>query len=161
MAAGNTYTPIMTTTIGTATPSVVLSSIPSTYTDLVLVVNGSTADATQSISLRFNGDTASNYSRTRLIGDGATPSGERNSTTQVNIGDWGTDRGMVSVNINSYANTSLYKTTLAESGSEGYVSLYSGLWRSNSAINSITFLKNTGANITVGTTLTLYGITAA
>jgi hypothetical protein len=38
MAAGNTYVAIAEQTLGTAAASVTFSSIPGTYTDLVLVV---------------------------------------------------------------------------------------------------------------------------
>jgi hypothetical protein len=44
MAAGATYTPIATYTVsGSSTLTYTFSSIPSTYTDLVLVVNGSSS----------------------------------------------------------------------------------------------------------------------
>jgi len=39
----STYTPIASVTLSSAQASVTFSSIPQTYTDLVLVVNGSTA----------------------------------------------------------------------------------------------------------------------
>jgi hypothetical protein len=39
MAAGNTYTPLATQTLGSAAASVTFSSISGAYTDLVLVLN--------------------------------------------------------------------------------------------------------------------------
>ena len=161
MPAGSTYTPIATTTLSSAAANYTFSSIPSTYTDLVLVANGSTSSGTENILLRFNGDTNSNYSRTRLLGDGTSSSTERTvGGTGTGIGDWGTDRCMVRVNIQNYSNTSTNKVTISRSDTEGYVSLYTGLWRSTAAINSITFYKSSG-NINSGTTFTLYGIAAA
>ena len=65
MAAGATYTPIATQTPGSNTASISFSSIPGTYTDLVLVIdNAFTASGGYSYSLSFNDDTASNYSNT-------------------------------------------------------------------------------------------------
>jgi hypothetical protein len=66
MAAGNTYVAIAEQTLGTAAASVTFSSIPGTYTDLVLVI--SAQDTTNnSFALICNSDTGTNYSRTRLL----------------------------------------------------------------------------------------------
>jgi hypothetical protein len=157
----STYTPIATTTLSSAAANYTFSSIPSTYTDLVLVANGSTSSGTENILLRFNGDTATNYSRTRILGSGTAASSERASnSTGVGIGDWGTDRCMVIVNIQNYSNTTTCKSTISRSDTQEYLSAYVGLWRSTAAINSITFYKSSG-NINAGTTLTLYGIASA
>jgi hypothetical protein len=66
-----TYTPIATTTLGTAAASVTFSSISGSYTDLVLIIAGvqSVADVPY---IQFNSDTATNYSRTQLSGDGSS-----------------------------------------------------------------------------------------
>ena len=57
MAAGSTYTPIATTTLGSA-GTITFSSIPSTYTDLVIVLNGngSRVAGTDDTGLRLNSD---------------------------------------------------------------------------------------------------------
>jgi len=78
MAAGSTYTPIATTTLGSSATSYTFTSIPSTYTDLVIVAQIK-GDTTTYLNLRFNGDTGSNYSRTTLSGNGSTASSERRS----------------------------------------------------------------------------------
>ena len=43
MAAGSTYTPIATTTLGSAQADVTFSSISGSYTDLVLIIGGKNA----------------------------------------------------------------------------------------------------------------------
>lgn len=155
-----TYQPIATTTLGSAAATVTFTGIPQTFTDLVLVANGSTSTATNNILFQFNSDTGSNYSRTRVLGDGSSASSERQSNvTSMAIGDWGTDRCVVIANIQNYSNTTTNKTVLSRSSSEGYVSAYVGLWRNTSAISSITFFK-TSANLTSGSTFTLYGVKA-
>ena len=85
MAAGATYEPISTTTLGSAVTSFNFNSIPSTYTDLRLVLVA-TANSTQ-IYPRFqvNSDTGTNYSFTRLRGDGTTASSAAN-TSQTAVG---------------------------------------------------------------------------
>ena len=62
MAAGSTYTPIATTTLGSAASSVTFSSISGSYTDLILITNPSSATTDQSIYVQFNADTGTNYS---------------------------------------------------------------------------------------------------
>jgi hypothetical protein len=163
MAAGSTYSPIATTTLGSAAASYTFSSISGSYTDLVLVASGSNATGgTDNILLRFNSDTGSNYSRTRILGDGTSATSERvSNATGVAIGDWTTTQAMVRVNIQNYSNATTYKTTLARCDQAGFVSSYVGLWRNTAAITSVTFYVGTGVNISAGTTFTLYGISCA
>jgi len=113
MAAGSTYTPIATTTLGSATTSYSFSSIPSTYTDLIMVWNG-TAAAQDNVSLRFNSDTATNCSVTRLRGDGSTASSSRWSNINMIYGSIADTSGSSTVtwHVMNYANSTTYKTAL-------------------------------------------------
>jgi hypothetical protein len=157
-----TYTPIATYTAPSAQSSVTFSSISGTYTDLVLIADGSTSTATGNVRIYMNGDTTANYSNTRLLGDGSAASSARDSNVGSSaIGDWGTDRCILIINFQNYSNTTTNKTVLSRSNSEGYVSAYVGLWRKTpEAITSITIFKNS-ANFTTGSTFTLYGIKSA
>jgi hypothetical protein len=169
MAAGATYEPIATTTLGSAAASYTFSSITGTYTDLVLVasLNGSSGTA---IKVQFNGDTATNYSLTRLVGTGisATSSRQTSSTSIIygynGIPTTANEFAAVIMNIQNYANTTTYKTMLsrfnnANSGS-GSTDAIVGLWRSTSAINAIKVEANAGT-FSTGSTFTLYGILSA
>lgn len=173
MAAGSTYTPIATTTFGSAATSYTFSSIPGTYTDLVLIANygvaaGGSGDA---LSLRFNSDTGSNYSGTTLYGNGSSAASQRFSNQTVinlqrSIGPTASSiESNAIVNIQNYANTTTYKTTISRANTP--TGTYPGtettvnLWRSTAAITSITVLYLYGASFVTNTTLTLYGITAA
>ena len=60
-----TYEPIATTTLGSAASSITFNSIPATYTDLRVVLVGTTT-ATANCWLTFNSDGATNYSDTFL-----------------------------------------------------------------------------------------------
>ena len=66
MAAGITYTPIASTTLGSAAASYTFSSIPNTYTDLVLIASmaDSNSGADQRMLVQVNGDTGTKYSTT-------------------------------------------------------------------------------------------------
>jgi hypothetical protein len=164
MAAGSTYTPIATTTLGSAAASYTFSSIPSTYTDLVLIaaIKGTSTIYRQ---LTVNGDNGSNYSITELTGDGsATGSSRQSNATAMGMMEAtnsSSDGTAISVfNFMNYANTSTYKTVLTRSNKYDKVAAIIGLWRSTAAINSITLtaFSNTYA---IGSTFTLYGIAAA
>lgn len=157
-----TYEPIATTTLGSATATVTFSSIPSTYTDLVLIFGGSVS-AFGNLRIQVNSDTGSNYSWTRLLGDGSTAVSDRGSNqTFINIAILDTNTiGNSIVHLQNYSNTTTYKTVLTRGNSTGtYLGANVGLWRSTSAINSVTVLAGTG-NINSGTVVSLYGIKAA
>ena len=163
MAIPSTYTPIATYTLPTAQSSYTFSSIPTTYTDLVLVasVNASTA-ADQ--MMRFNGDTTSLYSATVLSGNGSATSSYRQSNDKILLDYNGTPPTAANtfntniINIQNYANTTTFKTSINRNSTTGSgIEACVGTWRSTAAINSITFLLSTG-NLSAGTTLSLYGI---
>lgn len=149
---------------GTGATSVTLSVIPATYTDLVLVMNG-TASSGTNVYARFNGDTGSNYSVTRIVGNGSTATSDRNSnytSLQTFMGYYDTTVGTSIMQVMNYANTTTYKTALARYNyTTNEVTAAVGLWRSTAAINSITILTSNAATFPSSTTFTLYGIKAA
>lgn len=163
MAAGSTYTPITTQTLGSSTGSVTISSIPSTYTDLILIVNG-TATNDNAFDLRFNGDTSANYSTTAMYGTGSGSGASYRATGDVkmDVGRANASSGVSIIHIQNYANTTTYKTVLSRGNDSSLVIGTVNLWRSTSAINSLTIGRYTsGTSMNSGTTLTLYGIVAA
>lgn len=164
----STYEPIATTTLSSAASSITFSSISSTYTDLrlVLVVKNFTASTgSVNIGLVFNGDTGSNGSTTRLIGDGSTATSSRssNNTAVCRLQTEASTSlpAFLTWNIFSYAG-STNKTALGESSSDlngsGQVTRSVGLWRNTSAITSV---EISGPEMAIGTTATLYGILKA
>ena len=169
MPAGSTYTPIATYTLPSNASSYTFTSIPSTYTDLVLVANGGTV-SDSNLNLRVgNGsiDSGSNYSQTLIGGNGSSALSSRvTSQTQwqpSNDDAYWTNaiKGVLTIHFMNYSNTTTYKTVigrtnLASSGLDSIVHL----WRSTSAINSI-LVGNYGYNFSIGSTFTLYGIKAA
>ena len=164
-----TYEPIATTTLGSAAITITFSSIPSTYTDLRLVLNGKANAVTANALMTFNGDSGSNYSRTIITGTGSSATSSRDTNTifvhlTANTGLDPTYFSLRTADIFSYAG-STYKTVLTEenadyNGSGGVVRGVQ-LWRSTSAINSITLTSNASYMFGTGTTATLYGIKAA
>jgi hypothetical protein len=68
----------------------------------------------------------------------------------------------VIINIQNYASTSTYKTSIARGSNAagGDVTASVNMWSSNSAITSLRLYTGSG-NINAGSTFTLYGIAAA
>jgi hypothetical protein len=158
----STYTPIASQTLSSSAASITFSNIPQTYTDLVLVVAGTNASGLSGNGIRFNSDTSSNYSSTNLDGNGSSASSARHTNqTYIRAGISFTSQSISIINIQNYANTTTNKTVLARGGAaESYVRADVGLWRSTSAINSIFYFVDSGANFGAGTTFNLYGISS-
>jgi hypothetical protein len=164
-----TYEPIATTTLSSAQTQVTFSSIPSTYTDLVLISNASISGYVASMYLRFNSDSGSNYNNTRMYGDGSSAQSDRPSTPQTELGfaiagSEATPKTVAVTNIQNYANTIPTKSVISRGNWFGnYVSIYAGLWNSTAAINRIDiYFRLVGSDTAVsGSTFTLYGIKAA
>ena len=158
-----TYEPINTQALGTAVADVYFNSIPQTYTDLVLVINGTVATATN-CSLRFNSDNLSNYSATYIYGDGTSAvSGRVTSRSFLDGGGMSTANSSTNIfHIFNYTNSTTYKTCLVRASDPLTTYAWASIWRkSPAAITAINVLTNTGANFSIGTTFTLYGIKAA
>lgn len=162
-----TYEPISSTTVGSGgVANVEFTSIPGTFTDLVVVFHGLGETSTTNLDMRFNSDTGSNYSFTRLFGNGTSAGSNRQSSQNVLRTSY--DATLVSsayttevIQIMSYANTNVYKTALVSAARAGSgVDRVVGLWRSTSAITSVT-LFHPSTDIGEGSVVSLYGIKAA
>jgi hypothetical protein len=170
MAAGNTYTPIFTTTLVSAQNTFSFTSIPSTYTDLVLECNFATTASNPSISLGVNGDSGTNYSYTLLWGSGtaatsanaANRSSTNNAFAFYNAGAATGYSNIIVSNFQNYSNTTTYKTILTRYGSASQeIGATVSMWRNTAAINTITLTCQSTYTFTAGSTFSLYGILAA
>ena len=161
-----TYDKIATNTLGSAVASVTFSSIPATYTDLVLVMNTQPTTGIPEISIQLNGVTSASYSSNVITGSGSVASATRQTNaTSSRIGynavSSVTNAQNAIVNFMNYASTSIYKTFISRGNNANYgTELTTGLWLSTSAINSITVLL-ASSTFVAGSTFTLYGIKAA
>jgi hypothetical protein len=169
---------ISSQTLGSAAASVTFSSIPSTYTDLVLKVSARTdnSGARDYFTVNFNGDSATNYSQTIIYtnnGSGAYSTAS-SSTTALGAGYAFVDGSGATANtfsnlemyMPSYATTktkpsSTFASAENNSASSVWLSSNANLYRSTSAISSMTFTPYTGGNFLAGSTFYLYGISNA
>ena len=159
-----TYEKVQSTTLDSTQSSVSFTSISGAYTDLVLIINPIANAASDSYPyIRFNSDSSTNYSRTFFRGTGTATSADRASNE---------DRGYLIggnvvqtnnafngiVNINNYSSYSsrTNSPTGTNASAEGLV----GMWRSTSAITSITIYCGSNSFVS-GSTFALYGILKA
>ena len=159
----STYEPIATANGTGSSGSVTFSSIPATYTDIVVIVGGSLVSGGDAgLELRFNSDSGNNYSGTVIDGDGTNASSARQS----NVG--ASNSGLISSNVvgtsimqvMNYSNTTTFKTVLGRGNITSLLvraSVY--LWRNTAAINAIEVRCSAG-NFSTTTVITLYGIKA-
>jgi hypothetical protein len=174
----STYTPIYSTTLSATTASVTFSNIPTTYTDLVIVMSPATTHTLATFPyMRFNSDSGSNYSYTEVNGNGTSATSFRDvnqtigwtSPQMASISNTLGDNTTIA-NIMNYSNATTYKTYLSRANRAGSTLDYQGvetavgLWRNTAAITSVLIGNRRGGvdyNFAVGSTFTLYGIKAA
>ena len=164
----NTFTKIASNTVGSGgVASITFSSIPSTYTDLVVLVScrssqvGAFADYGK---VTFNGS-SSTFSYRDVYGNGASASSTNGAvnTSFVYQGNAATAStfGNAEIYIPNYTgsnNKSFSIDTVVENnGTTGYDTLTAGLWSTTSAITSVGLAPASGTWLEYST-FTLYGI---
>jgi len=165
-----TYESIATTTTTSASPAITFTSIPQTFTDLILIVSvrANSTPTSFGTGIRFNSDTGTNYSRTVTYGSGSSAVSFRDTNqTRFFVSSGPTAAStfnLIRLNITNYTSTSMYKSVLARNDDISDVtSMSASVWRSTSAITSITVtpFDDNSTGFAVGSSFTLYGIKAA
>lgn len=169
---GGALTQIATQDVASAVASVTFSSIPGTYRDLVLVgvTRTDSANASDHIQFRANGDTGANYDWQTFVALGTTNAAAEGigvtfaDLAEATGGGTGTAiPGSFTLDIADYAGTTFHKSFRATSvaristgGSGQRDRLASGFWRSTAAITSLTAFPAAG-NFVAGSRFALYG----
>jgi len=170
MPAGKTYIKIASQTLGSNASSVTFSNLPQNYTDLVLVALPVAVSGSPSLRIRFNSDTGSNYSNTKLSGDGnVAGSGRESNISSAYAGDsdLSTTAGASNsiTHIMNYSNSTTYKTIIERSNNSAKNVIASvSLWRNTNAITSIELAAGASfptVNFASGSTFNIYGIECA
>jgi hypothetical protein len=171
----NTYTLIASNTVGSGgTATVTFSSIPATYTDLLLRISARANVNNYGIRVRFNSDTGTNYTWRRLEGNGASTSSNSNTTfgSPYNTFIYSSANNQSTQTASTFGNMDLYIPNYAGSnykstshdganennGTDAYANLIAGLWSSSAAINSITLTGDGVVDFVQYSTFYLYGI---
>lgn len=162
------YYQIASTTLSNTSNNVSFASIPSNYTDLVLVLSLKQSAASGSNPyFYFNNTTGVTCSTTLMYGNGSTTGGTRFSSASTFPLFWWTNLTDTSfafqstVHINGYSNTTTYKPVIARSSdaTKG-TETTANQWQSTSAISQINIAIGSNA-FAIGSTFSLYGIKAA
>lgn len=166
---------IYDTTLGVATASIDVTSISATYAHLMVSIyaRGDTASTASTVLMRFNGDTAANYDWQQVLGFATTvTAGEHFADTSVTVGSCAAASAGANlfstceVFIPHYAGSSNNKSfvsvnahKIGTSTTNINLNFMGGGWRSNAAINQITFLPAAG-NFAAGTRVTIHALGA-
>jgi hypothetical protein len=151
------------------TPTITFQNIPATFTDLVLVFNAKPATTPTSfgVSVRFNSDSTSAYTRTFYYGYSSYGAQSSASyATRMECGNGGTTTANQFscgiLEIMNYANTAVFKTCIARNTEMTDVTAGQVLlWSNTSAINRVDVFASDAGNFASGCTFGLYGIKAA
>jgi hypothetical protein len=162
---------IETKTLGTAAASIEFTSIPQTFTDLVLTISARTVQTNSPFAVAFilldiNGG-ATTISWRNLFGDGSTTGSQSGTDSQVGwlpAGDATANTfGNASLylpNYTSSTNKSLSNDAVTENNATvARQSINAGLWANTAAITSLLVKASGARDLAIGSTISLYGIT--
>ena len=163
-----TYSLISKSILSSAASSVTLSSIPNTYTDILIKISARDNSSAVGNNLLFqiNGSTTSQSVRA-ISGDGSSAPNTYGTTplffTSNGNNSTADTFSNMEVYIPNYASTTINKSVSVDSVSENnnttaYAQLSAGLYASTTAITSILFTTNGGVNFLSGSSFYLYGI---
>jgi hypothetical protein len=163
-----TYEAIATVTVGSGgAANMEFTSIPQTYTDLVIKASTRTNYGTQADAciLQFNSNSSS-YSMIRLQGSGSAASSNSNTTniravtdednaTANTFGSW--EAYVPNYTLSNNKSVSL-DSVMENNATAAEQNLVAGLWSNTAAITSIKLLPLNGTAFKQYSTATLYGI---
>jgi hypothetical protein len=169
----NTYTLISSNTLTTSAATVTFSSIPATYTDLVLRLSSRNDDTgvSETVLMTVNGLSTSIYSTTYLYGTGTSALSARDAT-QTNIND-GIRANGNNATASTFSNNEIYLANYSGSGSKlvsvfnaaetnsatnNWIGASTNFIATSSAITSIELSNTTTKVFLTGSSFYLYGI---
>lgn len=164
------YDSIATVTASGSSSTITFSSIPQTYQHLQIRGISKSPNGGPALVIQYNGDSSVNYKSHYLEGNGASAYAGVGGTNTYGYCGYAVPgsanssmRSATIIDILDYTNTNKYKTTRSLSGYDtnntvdGYMDLFSNLWMSTSAVNSIT-LSIQGELFVANSQFALYGI---
>jgi hypothetical protein len=167
-----TYTKIASVTVGSGgASSIDFTSIPSTYTDLVVKLSARDNRSGESVTdvlVKVN-NSSSNLSDRRVYGNGSGAFSDNNTTGRVGVEPAPNSTSSTFGNFEIYfpnysgsTNKSYSSDAVSENNATlSFATLTAGLWSQTTAINQLTFYPAAAASFVQYSTATLYGVTNA
>jgi hypothetical protein len=169
----NTYYLLASNTVGSGgVGSVTFSSIPATYTDLVIKgsVRTNNNAVFDNLQVRFNSDSGANYSRLFLSAEGAGTNSFKATGNTAIFASYSLNAANSTAS--TFSNTEIYipnytssnqksislDSVVAPNAATGYLTLFTGLWSGTAAITAIELAPNSGTLFNQYSTFYLYGI---
>ena len=165
-----TYQLISSNVLSSSAASVTFSSIPATYTDLVLRYSARGASNIDTVKIEINADSTVLYSYRSLQGDGsaASSSNDGGGDTQISV-PYGVVNSTKTASTFSSGEIYIPNYTVAQNrqigthqtqennGTSSGMAVTAGLYRSTTTITSVT-LSGSGGSFAAGSSFYLYGI---
>lgn len=165
-----TFVKIASVTVGAGgAANIEFTSIPQTYTDLVINFSGRSVKSAsfEDVKIQFNSSTT-NYSDRYLLGNGSTASSGSGAST----GIYNLIVPAANATTSTFSNNFVYIPNYAGSNNKSvsidvvtennatlsYLNLVAGLWSNTAAITSIKIVPDTANNFAQYSTAVLYGI---
>ena len=163
-----TYTLIAHTELSSSQTSITFSSIPATFTDLLLVFSGrnnQTSNTWGEVLIAPNNNTSNRSSRI-LFGTGSSAGSDSSSDIRFwvsNNSSTSSTFGSTNVYIPNYRSSAAKSFSIdsitENNGTSALAVIAAGLWNDTAAITSLV-LSNGSVELLSGTSATLYGITS-
>ena len=157
----STYVALATETLSGTATNVTFSSIPATYRDLILVIDGTASASNTTVIFRLNGDTGSNYSYVWMYGTGSgSPVSNAGTDDGLAGGALSNTQSSITMQLFDYSATDKHKSALIRRDMpSSFVLQSASRWANTDAVTSITaYVDSPGETLQIGTTLSLYGI---
>lgn len=154
-------------TLSSAAATMEFTSIPGTYTDLLLLISARRDSATGSgqMFVRFNSST-SNYSARSLYGNGSSAASSTETSISVQLGtssDTANTFNSASVYIPNYAGSTNKSVSVSSANETNATTAFiweaAGLWSDAAAITGILIDPIGSGDLVAGSSMYLYGIT--
>lgn len=163
----NTYYLLASNTLSSAASSVTFSSIPSTYTDLLIKISGRSANVSNFDNPRLTiNSSTSTFTRKEIYAETGSVGSESVADRLIGVvpaaNATASTFGSLEVYLPNYAGSN-YKSYSVDSVTENNSTtqamwLLAGLWSTTSAITDIAISLNTAGNFVQYSTFYLYGI---
>ena len=161
-----TYIPLANITLSSSDASIVFSSIPATYRDLVLVIGSAkSVSGNPAVVARFNSDSGTNYPYVRMTGNGSSAASASTTTdTFLDLaalfGINTSENATIILQVMDYSATDKHRPVLVRSNLAGAgVEAIAARWaNAANAITQIEVFNTSSISFATGTTFSLFGI---